>query len=189
MSAAFGNALADPSAAPERRVHVVQGEYQVSRAPDVVLTTILGSCVAACLCDPVAQVGGMNHFLLPDGAEGMKSDELRYGVHSMELLINGMLQSGARRDRLRVWLFGGARLFDRLTDVGSKNAEFAENFVRREDLDYAGGSLRGLRARRIQFWPTTGRVRQMSLAATSVPPVVAAPAKITLPASSDVELF
>jgi chemotaxis protein CheD len=145
-----------------RKVHVIQGQFHVSDDPDLVLTTILGSCVAACVRDPVAGVGGMNHFLLPgeSGGEG-----LRYGVQSMELLVNALLRRGARRDRLEVKLFGGARLIDGLTDVGSQNAAFAERFVRDEGLTGAGGSLRGQRARRIQYWPVSGRARQALLEA------------------------
>ncbi|MBW8813131.1 MAG: chemotaxis protein CheD [Caulobacterales bacterium] len=127
------------------------------------MTTILGSCVAACMRDPVARVGGMNHFLLPgeSGDAGM-----RYGVQSMELLVNALLRMGARRERLEVKLFGGAHLIDGLTDVGGQNAAFAERFVRDEGLSFAGGSLRGDRARRIQYWPASGRARQILLAPT-----------------------
>ena len=148
--------------ADARKVHVSQGEFHVSDDADLVLTTILGSCVAACVRDPVARVGGMNHFLLPGetGGEG-----LRYGVQSMELLVNALLRRGARRDRLEVKLFGGARLIDGLTDVGSQNAAFAERFVRDEGLRAAGGSLRGQHARRIQYWPVSGRARQVLLEA------------------------
>jgi chemotaxis protein CheD len=105
----------------------------------------------------------MNHFLLP-GATG--DEGLRYGVQSMELLVNALLRKGARRDRLEVKLFGGAHLFDGLSDVGSQNSNFAERFVRDEGLNYVGGSLRGDRARRIQFWPISGRARQILLAPT-----------------------
>lgn len=177
--------------AGERRVHIVQGEYDVSRDPNVILTTLLGSCVAACIHDPVAGVGGLNHFLLPE-SEGGDSGHMRYGVHSMELLINGVLKLGARRDRLHVWLFGGAKLFDRLTDIGSKNADFAESFVKREELIPMGGSLRGTKARRIQFWPVAGRARQLQLAqadpalANPPPPRPVPPAADT---GDDVELF
>ncbi len=182
----------DGADAGSRRVHIVQGEYDVSRDPQVILTTLLGSCVAACVHDPVAGVGGMNHFLLPESEGGGASDHMRYGVHSMELLINGLLKLGARRDRLHVWLFGGAKLFDRLTDIGAKNAEFAEAFIKREELIPMGGSLRGLKARRIQFWPVAGRVRQLLLNKAD-PSVVNPPAPaLVLPppdAGSDVELF
>lgn len=149
--------------AEPRKIHVIQGQFHVAEADDVVLTTILGSCVAACIRDPVARVGGMNHFLLP-GATG--DEGLRYGVQSMELLVNALLRKGARRDRLEVKLFGGAHLFDGLSDVGGQNSSFAERFVRDEGLNYVGGSLRGDRARRIQYWPTSGRARQILLAPT-----------------------
>jgi chemotaxis protein CheD len=130
----------------------------------VVLSTLLGSCVAACLRDPVAGIGGMNHFLLPgvDPTKG-EADSVRYGVHAMELLVNALLSQGARRERLEGKLFGGARLITGLTDVGEMNATFAEQFMRREGLVNIGGSLRGDAGRRIQFWPVSGRARQVFL--------------------------
>lgn len=153
-----------PGIRTERRVHVVQGEFRVTSDPEVVLATILGSCVAACLRDPVAKVGGMNHFLLPgDSDSGTGTDAVRYGVHAMELLVNGILREGARRERLEAKLFGGARMIEGLTDIGTQNAEFAERFLRRERIMLAGGSLRGDRGRRVQFWPVSGRARQMTI--------------------------
>jgi chemotaxis protein CheD len=146
----------------EQRLHIVQGEYHVTDEPNVMLTTLLGSCVSACMRDPINGIGGMNHFLLP-GAQDSEGELLRYGVHAMELLVNGILSRGGRRERLTVQLFGGARMTERLSDVGSSNADFAEDFVRREGINHIGGSLRGDRARRIQLWPSTGRVRQLLL--------------------------
>jgi chemotaxis protein CheD len=145
-------------------VHIVQGEQYVTDDPEAVLTTILGSCVAACLRDPVAGIGGMNHFLLP-GGDPRKGDveSVRYGVHAMELLVNALLSRGARRERLEAKLFGGARLISGLTDVGEMNATFAEEFLHREGLNHVGGSLRGDAGRRIQFWPVSGRARQVFL--------------------------
>jgi len=158
----LAGAQATVSAEP-RKVHVTQGEFVVTTDPDVVLTTILGSCVAGCLRDPVAGVGGMNHFLLPEGHGGV-GDGLRYGVQSMELLIHGLLKYGARRDRLEAKLFGGGRLLDGLTDVGQQNAAFAERFMREEGVRIVGASLRGDHARRVQYWPVTGRARQVLIA-------------------------
>lgn len=113
----------------ERRINVVQGEFQVTADPMVVFTTLLGSCVAACLRDPITGVGGMNHFLLPgDDREG-GANSLRYGVHSMELLVNGLLRIGARRDRLEGKLFGGARLLRGLTDIGEFEFGFRREFL------------------------------------------------------------
>jgi len=155
------------NAAPTRKINIVQGEHHVAKDPDVMLTTILGSCVAACLFDPVAALGGMNHFLLPGdrpAAEiGQGTNAMRYGAYSMELLVNGLLREGAQRPRLRAKLFGGARMLKGLTDVGDANAAFAERFLRQEGITLVGSSLRGDRGRRIQFWPTTGRAQQVEI--------------------------
>ena len=153
------------SEAVERRVNIVQGEQHVSNDPSEVISTLLGSCVAACMRDPVAGIGGLNHFLLPgdDGAGGGNS--LRHGVHAMELLVNALLMQGARRDRLEAKLFGGANLMRGLSDIGAKNAAFAEEFLRKEGINNIGGSLRGDRGRRIQFWPVSGRARQVFMLA------------------------
>jgi chemotaxis protein CheD len=149
----------------EKRVNIVQGEQSVSSDPTVVISTLLGSCVAACIRDPVAGVGGVNHFLLPGGRGGIQSgDAMRHGVHAMELLVNALLRQGARRDRLEAKLFGGANLMNGLTDIGSLNALFAEAFLEREGIAHVGGSLRGGRGRRIQFWPVSGRARQVLMA-------------------------
>jgi chemotaxis protein CheD len=143
------------------RVHVVQGQHVVTDNPDTILTTILGSCVAACIRDPVAGVGGMNHFLLPGcHAPAAERAAQRYGVHAMELLVNALLRAGARRERLEARLFGGARLIDGLTDIGSQNAEFALRFLSAEGITHVGGSLRGEHGRKVQFWPVSGRARQ-----------------------------
>ena len=86
---------------PARRINLVQGEFRVSDDPQVVFTTILGSCVGACIRDPVRGVGGMNHFLLPGAEAGADArDSERLGVHLMELLVNGLMRQGAHRDRL-----------------------------------------------------------------------------------------
>ena len=188
MSAAVALSRRAPSE-EGRRLHIIQGQFLVSDEPDVVLTTILGSCVAACLMDAEAGVGGMNHFLLPGGEGG---DGLRYGVNAMELLINALLRRGARRDRLEAKLFGGARLFDGLTDVGEQNAGFAQDFLADEGIRHVGGSLGGIHARRIQYWPVGGRARQIQLVDATLQVLNAersrAPAPVRAPAN-DVELF
>ena len=97
-------AAADPL---ERRVHVGQGEHFITSDPNVVLSTILGSCVAMCVRDPLAGVGGMNHFLLPEG-EGAGTDAgRRYGAYAMELLINEMMKRGASKVTMEAKVFGG----------------------------------------------------------------------------------
>jgi chemotaxis protein CheD len=154
--------VAAATAESQRPIHLLQGECRVTGDPTAVLATTLGSCVAACIRDPIARVGGMNHFLLPESREGLVS--LRYGAFAMELLINGLLSKGARRDRMEAKLFGGGRLSNGLADIGGANAAFAREFLDREGIDFAGGSLGGALARRIQFWPVSGRARQQTLA-------------------------
>ena len=149
------------ASATEKRVRVIQGEYRVSDDPNVVLTTILGSCVSACLRDPFARVGGMNHFLLPGRAESAPTQEAeRYGVHLMELLVNGLLQQGARRQNLEAKLFGGARIVKGLSDIGRMNGEFAKRFLETEGIKIASHSLGDERGRRVEYWPVTGQARQ-----------------------------
>jgi chemotaxis protein CheD len=148
---------------PGRRVHVVQGEYHVTSDPDVIMTTVLGSCVAVCLRDNTTRVGGMNHFLLPDGKVEGTDQGRRFGAYAMELLINDLLRNGARRERLEAKLFGGARMFDGLSDVGAANVAFAEKFLRDEGIPVLGSSLGGTEARRVQYWPTTGRAQQRTV--------------------------
>jgi len=171
---------ASAAAGRDRKIHVIQGEYHVTDDPNVVLATILGSCVAACLRDPVACVGGMNHFLLPGSEGGVGSLEAeRYGVHLMELLLNGILKKGGRRERLEAKLFGGARTVDGLSDIGARNGQFAEHFLQNEGITYLGGSLGGDQGRRVQFWPVSGRARQAVLGADKImpAPVPVIPAK------------
>ena len=162
-----GLSLQPPPTAPGARVHLLQGEFYVSGDPGVVLTTTLGSCVATSLHDPIARVGGMNHFLLPHGESVEGPEAVRYGAHAMELLINGLMHAGAKKHRLEAKLFGGGRLSPHLQDVGAANVAFAERFLRDEGIAYLGGSTRGFGARRIQCWPATGRVRQLAIAGSA----------------------
>lgn len=179
---------------PERavKVHVTQGESHVTTDPQVVMTTVLGSCIAACIRDPQAGVGGMNHFLLPEGdGRSGGGDAVRYGAYAMELLINDLLKKGARRERLEAKIFGGAKLFDGLSDVGASNSAFAERFLRDEGIPIVSSSTGGVSARRVEFWPTSGRVRQRLVAVDNAPQDVRRPVPPPMPAASsgDVDLF
>ncbi|MDE3116540.1 MAG: chemotaxis protein CheD [Pseudomonadota bacterium] len=146
---------------------IMQGEAYVTGDTDEVLTTILGSCVAACIRDPVLRLGGMNHFLLPEadihGHDGRDGGGMRYGVYAMEKLINGILSRGGVRERLQAKLFGGANVMAALSDVGTRNADFAERFLQNEGIAIVGGDLRGISPRRIQYWPASGRARQLAI--------------------------
>lgn len=155
-------------------IPLLQGEHHVSTGPDEVISTVLGSCIAACLWDARAGLGGMNHFLLPDGPVGGAAT-LRYGLHAMELLINALLRHGADRPSLRAKLFGGAHLQPHLPDIGSRNLAFAQDFLRREGIPCIGGSVGGNRARRLRFWPAEGRAQQFLLPPSAVEESPASP--------------
>ncbi|MCA0940126.1 chemotaxis protein CheD [Yangia mangrovi] len=171
--------------AAEKLVNVIQGEYRISSSPSEVLSTVLGSCVAVCLTDVEAGVGGMNHFLLPQRA-GKEGENVRYGAYSMELLINGLLKSGARKNRLVAKLFGGANMLSQLRDIGGSNVTFAKEFLQNEAIPLASESTGGTSARRIRFWPADGRVRQFI-----VPGEIesVAPVQPPKPPQSEITLF
>lgn len=168
-----------------RPITVLQGEVVVSAEGHAVLSTVLGSCVAVCLHDPVAQVGGMNHFLLP-GDPGQDGGA-RYGVHLMELLINGMLKKGASRSRMTAKIFGGARMSDTLRDIGGSNLKFAREFLEREEIPLLSESGGGRNARRVRFLPVSGIAQQMLVPAEQAEPArISAPPRLT---PADIELF
>lgn len=177
----------DKDAWPSRIHAVVQGEYHVSRDANIVLSTVLGSCVAACLYDPRAGIGGMNHFLLPGDTES-GSTELKYGAMAMELLINDLLKAGARRSELKVKLFGGARVSSAFRDIGAKNVEFARSYIRREGFEVESESLGGQQARRLHFRPVTGAARLVLLPPTEAPAERRAPPPKPK-ADTDITLF
>lgn len=144
----------------ENLVNILQGDFAISDNPRDVLSTVLGSCIAVCLTDSDRKIGGMNHFLLPN-RDGVEGENIRYGAYSMELLINGLLKAGARKDRLTAKVFGGASMNSNLRDIGGSNAAFAQDFLDAEGIPCLSKSVGGTLARRIRFWPTTGNVRQL----------------------------
>jgi chemotaxis protein CheD len=174
-----------------KRINLIQGEYKVSADPKVVFSTLLGSCVGACIRDPIAGVGGMNHFLLPGNEVGAESE--RAGVHLMELLVNGLMRQGAQRERLEAKIFGGARMMQGLSDIGKKNAEFAKRFLSYEGIRIVGSDLGGERGRRLHFWPVTGRARQSYMAVAeamaATAPKAPSVARYVAPSTGDVDLF
>ncbi len=160
-----------PGKPAAKRITVLQGEAHASSAPQVELSTVLGSCVATCLFDPIARVGGMNHFLLaepPPHLGHLEFDE-HYGLFLMELLINEMLKLGAAKSRLKARLYGGANMNSGLSQIGSANAAFARRFLQQEGIVQAFEDLEGQSARRVYFQPATGRVRCSTTAQAAIP--------------------
>lgn len=171
------------------RVNVLQGDFHVTADANAVLSTVLGSCVAACFHDPVAKVGGMNHYLLPSS----RGDNPRVdseGVHLMELLLNGLLNLGAQRDRIVAKIFGGAKMIEGSLGIGEQNARFARHFLELEGIPIIGASTGGDFGRSLQFRPTTGKARQRFLSKTEIQQQT--PVRKAKPAPSDageLELF
>lgn len=177
-------------AASVRRVTVLQGQSRVSADAGDELTTILGSCVATCLFDPVAGVGGMNHFLLPEPPRSHDPGQVdvHYGVYLMEILINEMIKSGARKERMRAHLYGGANLRPGMVQIGTANATFARDFLASEQIPLLREALGGKEGRRVEFRPASGRVRCRTLDGQPAP-IETVPVRHTIQNDGDVELF
>jgi chemotaxis protein CheD len=143
-------------------VKILPGEYYAT-TEDTVIVTVLGSCVAVCLRDPLKRIGGMNHFLLPsDGLSAISSisESARYGVYAMELLINQMLKLGADKRRLEAKIFGGGNVLKGFTgfNVGDRNAEFTMEYLSAEHIPVLASDLLDVYPRKVYFSPDSGIV-------------------------------
>lgn len=150
---------------------VLPGEYYVTNHEDEMISTVLGSCVAACVRDPELKVGGMNHFMLPEGDSEMDGLAARYGAYAMEHLINDVIKMGGIRSRLEVKLFGGGKIMRGLSDVGGKNISFVRKFLATEGLAVVAEDLGLEFSRKINYFPCSGKVmvkRLRSLHANAV---------------------
>jgi chemotaxis protein CheD len=138
-----------------------QGDCQVSGAIELTYSTVLGSCISACVRDRVARVGGMNHFLLAeqsDVARGRHGASARYGAFAMEQLINRVLSAGTgQKNNLEIKVFGGGKVNAALDDIGAKNVEFVRQFLYDEGYQLTAEDLGGTYARRVLFKPYSGR--------------------------------
>lgn len=142
-------------------VKLLPGEYYVATSK-MLLVTVLGSCVAACIRDVRLGIGGMNHFMLPDSeAGGASSRAARYGVYAMELLIGHLLKLGAQREHLEARLFGGGNVMPELarSNIGHKNAAFALEFLKIEGIRVVSSDLAAWHSRKVYYFPATGKAR------------------------------
>ena len=144
-------------------VKVLPGEYFVADE-SMVIMTVLGSCIAACLWDSRARVGGMNHFMLPDGDLADASG--RYGSYAMELLINEMLKMGARRETMQAKIFGDAQVMHNFTtmNVGERNTNFVLNYLHTERIPIVSEDVLDIYPRKVVFFPVTGKAMVKRLA-------------------------
>lgn len=143
-------------------VKVLPGEYFVTDE-DLLIVTVLGSCIAACLWDGRAQVGGMNHFMLPEGGgEGGG----RYGSYAMELLINEMMKKGARRESMQAKIFGGGQVMHSFTamNVGERNTQFVLDYLHTERIPVVSQDVLDIYPRKVCYFPKTGKAMVKRLA-------------------------
>ncbi|MBZ2208158.1 chemoreceptor glutamine deamidase CheD [Massilia soli] len=141
---------------------ILPGEYYYT-GKDMLIVTVLGSCVSACIRDRVTGLGGMNHFMLPDGGGDVNnpvSASMRYGTYAMEVLINDLLKSGARRENLEAKVFGGGAVLRGFTaiNVGERNASFVMKFLKTEGIRVLAEDLNDIYPRKVYFFPRTGKV-------------------------------
>lgn len=148
---------------------ITPGDYFVT-AHDMMIVTVLGSCVSACVRDPKSRIGGMNHFMLPEhggNSDSPLSASARYGAYAMEILINQMIKLGAQREYLEVKVFGAGKVLAGMGDVGQRNAHFVREYLKFEGIRLMAEDLGGIHPRKVYFFPHTGRVLVKQLKAVS----------------------
>jgi chemotaxis protein CheD len=176
-------------------VKILPGEYFVYHE-DILIMTTLGSCIAACLWDRQARVGGMNHFMLPE-AVGSGSDSGRYGSYAMELLINEMMKRGANRSALEAKVFGGGQVISGMNtmNVGERNTAFVVDYLKTERIPIVSKDVLDVFPRKVCFLPFSGKAMVKRLAPTNPEALVAqerAAAQKAVPAATgggSVDLF
>lgn len=176
-------------------VKVLPGEYFVTTT-DMVIVTVLGSCVSACIRDREKGIGGLNHFMLADAGDSSGGASARYGGYAMEVLINHLLKLGARRDSLEAKVFGGGRVMASLSGsmVGERNSRFVTDYLSTERIPVVAKDLLDVHPRKVYFFPHTGRVMVKKLIRLHNETVARREseyaARLTeAPVSGDVELF
>ncbi|MFM5913584.1 chemotaxis protein CheD [Chakrabartia godavariana] len=179
--------------ADENRINVIQGDFHVSDGEQIVLSTVLGSCIAICLYDPAIRTGGMNHFLLaaPGGNEAPDPLKQRlYGAFAMEQLINEMLKRGANRSTMRAHIYGGSNINRAMAHIGTTNANFAREFLREDGIPISHEDTGGSAARRLDLKPATGQIRCKHIPTEDVPRIALPPLRpVERAPAGDVELF
>ena len=140
---------------------ILPGEYYFTHK-DMMIVTVLGSCVSACIRDRVTGIGGMNHFMLPDSGDGDSpiSASMRYGTYALEILINDVLKAGARRENLEAKVFGGGNVLRGFIaiNVGERNAQFVRDYLKAENIRVVAEDLNDIWPRKVYFFPRTGKV-------------------------------
>ena len=180
---------------------LLPGEYYVTKDNEMI-TTVLGSCIAACIRDKVTGIGGMNHFMLPEtsedkltnGNEVVVGKATRYGNFAMEHLINSILANGGKRKNLEVKVFGGGKIIPILGDVGIKNIGFILDYIDTEALELSAQDLGDIYPRKVNYYPQTGKVRMKKIRTLHNQTIINRETQYhksirDIPVESDIELF
>lgn len=179
---------------------ILPGEYYVTVGEEMIVT-VLGSCISACVRDPIARVGGMNHFMLPMSKHqdtvrwgGGADAPTRYGNFAMEHMLNDIFKHGGRRERLEVKIIGGGQIIANMTDVGRRNIEFVKHYLRSEGLQIVGSDVGGIYPRKVYYFPVTGKGRVKKLTSLHNNTITERETQYlhtlqTEPVAGDVELF
>lgn len=177
---------------------ILPGEYYYT-CKDMLIVTVLGSCVSACIRDRLTGIGGMNHFMLPDSGGDVDSPvsaSMRYGTYAMEVLINDLLKAGARRENLEAKVFGGGNVLRGFVaiNVGERNAQFVRDYLRAESIRIVAEDLNDIHPRKVYFFPRTGKVLVKKLKQLNNNTLVNreqdyASKLQTTPVAGDIELF
>lgn len=143
---------------PYEIASIMPGEYFVC-LDEMIIYTVLGSCVSVCIRDPLLNIGGMNHFMLPK-PNGNSTWEMstRYGCYAMELLINEIMKRGGDKKRFEVKVFGGAKMYDCANDIGGYNISWITEYLNREGLRPVKADVGGTRPRKIYYFTFSGKV-------------------------------
>ncbi len=159
----------------KKNIRINVGGYYASATPAIIQTS-LGSCVAACLYDPIRRIGGMNHILLPGyNALDVKDGSARYGVNAMELLINRIMSLGGNRRNLTAKVFGGANIMDTLDkklSVGMQNSTFLFEYLLNEGIRVVRHNIGGNDTRIVKFHTDTGEAFLKRLRSVEIPSLV-----------------
>ncbi|MGD2119140.1 MAG: chemoreceptor glutamine deamidase CheD [Chromatiales bacterium] len=179
---------------------ILPGEYYVTNYDELV-TTVLGSCVSACIRDKVFGVGGMNHFMLPlsdgkgwGGSSDFNSTATRFGNYAMEHMINDILKNGGHKKHLEAKIFGGGKIIEAQTDIGHTNIEFVRTYLKTEGIPIVGEDVSDIYPRKVIYFPASGRVRVKKLKALHNNTIVTREVEyqkeiVQQPIETDIELF
>ncbi|PLW83951.1 chemotaxis protein CheD [Kineobactrum sediminis] len=184
---------------PSRKLSVAKllpGEYYISMHGEMI-TTVLGSCISACIRDRKLGIGGMNHFMLPHSADikdwGGTSSSARYGSYAMEKLINEILKAGGKRENLEVKAFGGGSMASGVSSVGRKNIAFLHQFLQIEGLRLISEDLGSMYPRKVNFFPDSGRAQVKKLRSIHNNTILERESEymeqLEAPVQGDIELF